>query len=220
MVCLFVFVLSAVPLSLIVFWAQVFYLSDQCSVSHVWLFMTLQTVARQVPRSVGFYRQGYWSGLPFPPPSPHLRRLILRYFILFDVIEMGLFPQFLFMGTHHCHFTELLYFTSTLSPQDLPGWGSCSLKHGRRSWSPPLPSRPGALFPQWRAPALQSLTSESRRISLRPWAERRAGLSQNTWGCWIVGHLKHSKQAGSPPRVDFNSTACQQLLWISVSVCM
>ena len=83
--------------------------------------MTLQTVARQVPLSVGFYRQGYWSGLPFPPPSPHLLRLILRYFILFDVIEMGLFPQFLFMGTHHCHFTELLYFTSTLSPQDLPG---------------------------------------------------------------------------------------------------
>ena len=30
--------------------------------------------------------------LPFPPPLPHLRRLILRYFILFDVIEMGLFP--------------------------------------------------------------------------------------------------------------------------------
>ena len=27
------------------------------------------TVARQAPRSVGFSRQGYWSGLPFPSPG-------------------------------------------------------------------------------------------------------------------------------------------------------
>ena len=26
-------------------------------------------VARQAPLSVGFSRQGYWSGLPFPPPG-------------------------------------------------------------------------------------------------------------------------------------------------------
>ena len=30
---------------------------------------TLQTVACQVPLSVGFSRQEYWSGLPFPPPG-------------------------------------------------------------------------------------------------------------------------------------------------------
>ena len=27
------------------------------------------TVARQAPLSVGFPRQEYWSGLPFPPPG-------------------------------------------------------------------------------------------------------------------------------------------------------
>ena len=27
------------------------------------------TVARQAPLSMGFSRQGYWSGLPVPPPS-------------------------------------------------------------------------------------------------------------------------------------------------------
>ena len=27
------------------------------------------TVARQAPLSMGFSRQGYWSGLPFPPPG-------------------------------------------------------------------------------------------------------------------------------------------------------
>ena len=31
--------------------------------------MTLCTVARQPPLSVGFFRQEYWSGLPFPPPG-------------------------------------------------------------------------------------------------------------------------------------------------------
>ena len=28
----------------------------------------LWTVARQAPRSIGFSRQEYWSGLPWPPP--------------------------------------------------------------------------------------------------------------------------------------------------------
>ena len=32
-------------------------------------FVTPQTVARQAPLSVGFPRQEYWSGLPFPPPG-------------------------------------------------------------------------------------------------------------------------------------------------------
>ena len=39
------------------------------SLSRVRLFVTLWTVARQVPPSIGFSRQAYWSGLPFPPPG-------------------------------------------------------------------------------------------------------------------------------------------------------
>ena len=31
--------------------------------------MTLWTIARQASLSVGFSRQKYWSGLPFPPPG-------------------------------------------------------------------------------------------------------------------------------------------------------
>ena len=37
--------------------------------SHVWLFVTPWTVAYQVPLSMGFSRQKYWSGLPCPPPG-------------------------------------------------------------------------------------------------------------------------------------------------------
>ena len=48
--------------------------------SHVWiwkwkslscvpLFVTRWTVAHQAPPSMGFFRQEYWSGLPFPSPG-------------------------------------------------------------------------------------------------------------------------------------------------------
>ena len=38
------------------------------SVSHVQLFATPWTVAYQASLSMGFSRQEYWSGLPFPSP--------------------------------------------------------------------------------------------------------------------------------------------------------
>ena len=36
--------------------------------SHIWLFATLWTIARQAPLSMGFSRQEYWSGLLCPAP--------------------------------------------------------------------------------------------------------------------------------------------------------
>ena len=39
------------------------------SVSRVRLFATPWTVAHQAPPSMGFPRQEYWSGLPFPSPG-------------------------------------------------------------------------------------------------------------------------------------------------------
>ena len=39
------------------------------SLSRVWLFATPGTVAHQAPPSMGFSRQEYWSGLPFPSPG-------------------------------------------------------------------------------------------------------------------------------------------------------
>ena len=39
------------------------------SLSHIRLFATLWTVAYQAPLSMGFSRQEYWSGLPFPSPE-------------------------------------------------------------------------------------------------------------------------------------------------------
>ena len=37
--------------------------------SHIQLFATQWTVTCQAPLSIGFSRQEYWGGLPFPPPG-------------------------------------------------------------------------------------------------------------------------------------------------------
>ena len=47
---------------------------DKCAVcarslSGVQLFATPWTVIHQAPLSMGFFKQEYWSGLPFPPPG-------------------------------------------------------------------------------------------------------------------------------------------------------
>ena len=63
-------------------WTWNFYLSLLCErmpspnysvkiklLSRVWLFATLWTIAHQAPPPMGFSRQEYWSGLPFPSPG-------------------------------------------------------------------------------------------------------------------------------------------------------
>ena len=42
------------------------------SLSHVQLFVTLWTVALQIPLSMGFPKQEYWGTLLFPPPGDFL----------------------------------------------------------------------------------------------------------------------------------------------------
>ena len=39
------------------------------SLNLAWLFVIPRIVAWQPPLSMGFPRQGFWSGLPFPPPG-------------------------------------------------------------------------------------------------------------------------------------------------------
>ena len=56
-------------------WSLLESLHIQHWVSYVRLFVTLRTIAHQVPLSMGFSRQAYWSRLPWPPPGdlPGLR---------------------------------------------------------------------------------------------------------------------------------------------------
>ena len=43
--------------------------ASECVLSHVQLFVTPWTVARQASLFMGFSRQEYWSGLPLPSPG-------------------------------------------------------------------------------------------------------------------------------------------------------
>ena len=59
------------------------------SLSHVWLFATPWTVTPQTSLSMGFPRQEYWSGLPFPSPG--------------DLPDTGMEPGFPALQEILCH---------------------------------------------------------------------------------------------------------------------
>ena len=50
-------------------WGNNYLCFEVKSLSRVWLFETLWTVAYQAPQSTEFSRQEHWSGLPFPSPA-------------------------------------------------------------------------------------------------------------------------------------------------------
>ena len=80
------------------------------SLSHVHLFATPQTVAYQASLSMGFSRQEYWSGLPFPSPG--------------NLPNPGIEPRSLALKavyTHiytHTHILNLLYLFYLLMDSD------------------------------------------------------------------------------------------------------
>ena len=86
--------------------------------SHVRLFATPCTVACQAPLSMGFSRQEYWSGLPFPPPadlsnpgikpeSPALQDSLLLNHWGSPKIHMDLQLLFLFLAPSASQLSEI-----------------------------------------------------------------------------------------------------------------
>ena len=65
------------PVSVRFLWHFLFFAALVTSLSHVWLFVTSWTVARQAPLFTEFSRQEYWSALPFPsshhPPASKIK---------------------------------------------------------------------------------------------------------------------------------------------------
>ena len=55
------------------------------SLSRVWLFVTPWTVAYQAPLSLGFSKQEYWSGLPFPSPRDLPKKTTQNVLILLNI---------------------------------------------------------------------------------------------------------------------------------------
>ena len=67
------------------------------SLSRAWLLATPRTAAYQVPLSMGFSRQEYWSGVPLPSPSMYYSKLnissLLIYFEFFSFHQMEQLAQ-------------------------------------------------------------------------------------------------------------------------------
>ena len=83
------------------------YVTVLSSFSDIWLFVTLWTVAHQLPLSIRFFRQEYWNGLPCPSPgifptqgsNLHLLWLLHCKRILYPLRHLG--KPCSFIGIHN-----------------------------------------------------------------------------------------------------------------------
>ena len=108
-----------------------------CRFGHVWLFQLCATPwisgssAHQGPLSMGFPRQEYWSGLPFPTPGdrphPGIKPVSLVSLALaggfFTTEPPVLLPLYLSWGWFHRHFKDGLCAGDSLrmrSPRSRP----------------------------------------------------------------------------------------------------
>ena len=78
------------------------------SLSHVRLFATLWTVAHQAPQSMEFFRQEYWSGLPFPSPEDLLNPGIKPASLTSPALAGGFFTSSTTWVKIQCHLGTLL----------------------------------------------------------------------------------------------------------------
>ena len=112
------------------------------SLSPVWSLATPWTAAYQAPPSLGFSRQEYWSGLPFPSLGYSLPCHIITFCVVSAVIIKSLHLTS-FLITIQIFFTYLLF--CLLSIQDLFIYilFVCSLNNTSLSslfscWEPPF----------------------------------------------------------------------------------
>ena len=76
----------------------IIYINRSCLITKLCLFVTPWTVTHQAPLSMGFSRQGHWSGLPFPT--------------LGDLVDPGIKPCVLHLKVNSYHWAtrEAQYF--------------------------------------------------------------------------------------------------------------
>ena len=81
------------------------------SLSRVRLFETPWTAAYQVPPSMGFSRQEYWSGVPLPSPfnsKYFLITVVIFSFTMYYLEVYGLISKYLSYFVTHFQFTSII----------------------------------------------------------------------------------------------------------------
>ena len=143
---------------------------------HVWLFATPWTVALQAPLSVGFSREEYWSGVPFPSPG--------------DLPNPGTEPASLTSpALAGRFFTTSTTWEGLAVSQDCPM--SPPLGIHTPVWSPPTHTRVDLSLPKHDKPHCSFLLALSPALSLGslthdsqlPWSEQQSSLEGMGWSC-------------------------------------
>ena len=81
-----------------------------CTLSHIWLFVTLWTEACQAPLSMDFSRKEYWSGLLFPSPGDLPDPGIKLVSPMSPPSAGGLFTSWAIRGSLWCFNSDFLFF--------------------------------------------------------------------------------------------------------------
>ena len=106
-------------------------------ISRVRLCVTLQTAAHQAPLSLGFSRQEYWSGLPFP--CPFTCSLLFK---CSSLLPWGFF--LIVLQAHLCIKCSILSDIFRCSVAETGQLGKClPVKNGFVSWNPTPLSKDG-----------------------------------------------------------------------------
>ena len=145
------------------------------------LFATPQTVAHQAPLSMGFSRQKYWGGLPFPTPGD-LSNPGIKPMSLTSPALSGRF--FTISATWEAHF-RVSHYTVTIKlqkscfPPSSPStfFGASG---GSAVKNPPAmhePQETGVRSPSWEDPLLAGVEIHPSIFAWRiPWIKEPGGL--------------------------------------------
>ena len=87
-------------------------------ISHFQLFATLWTVTHTAPLSMGFPRQEYWRGLPFPSPG-NLPDPGIEPISSVSCIAGGFFTHWAIREAHNSHKTFFYFNTLPLSSEKI-----------------------------------------------------------------------------------------------------
>ena len=138
--------------------------------SRVWLSATLWTVASRFPLSLGFSRQEYWSGLPFPLPTytyiPSLPDFLPIQVAAVHQVEFsvlyGMFPTVVYF------ITAILFhsFSGAQAVKNLPAM--------RETW---------VLYLDWKDPLEKGIHLPTPVFLPREFHGQRSLAGYSSWGC-------------------------------------
>ena len=99
------------------------------SLSCVWLFTTPWTAAYQVPPSMGFSRQEYWSRVPLPSLGGHHKKFLIAFCQTKNLTLENLFKNDVRLDTSHTFYHTVIVWNQNAYEPTLTTFFFISLYH-------------------------------------------------------------------------------------------